>query len=83
MGSNQQQDAEELFHLLMETIVREINERRRPHGDRMSLGSLLKTQGRHEEAEPLHRFALAGREEELGDSHPETLSSVNNLANLL
>ena len=33
-------------------------------------------------AEPLYKRALAGREKALGAEHPDTLSSVNNLAEL-
>ena len=39
--------------------------------------------GKYEEAEPLYRRALAGREAALGAEHPTTLASVENLANLL
>ena len=35
------------------------------------------------EAEPLIREALAGRRAKLGDTHPDTLGSINNLALLL
>ena len=35
------------------------------------------------QAEALHRRALAGREAHLGANHPETLTSMNNLAILL
>ena len=35
------------------------------------------------QAEALHRRALAGREAHLGANHPETLTSMNNLALLL
>ena len=35
------------------------------------------------QAEALHRRALAGREAHLGANHPETLNSMNNLAELL
>ena len=35
------------------------------------------------QAEALHRRALAGREAHLGANHPHTLTSMNNLANLL
>ena len=35
------------------------------------------------EAEGLYRRALEGRESQLGAQHPDTLGSVNNLANLL
>ncbi|KAJ1639406.1 hypothetical protein T492DRAFT_1117215 [Pavlovales sp. CCMP2436] len=48
-----------------------------------SLGRLLQAQGKLGEAEPLLRRALEGREEQLGESHPDTLASVNNLAVLL
>ncbi|TFH54313.1 MAG: tetratricopeptide repeat protein, partial [Methanothrix sp.] len=39
--------------------------------------------GRYEGAEPLFRRALEGRERVLGKEHPDTLTSVNNLAALL
>ena len=35
------------------------------------------------QAEELHRRALSGREDQLGPEHPDTLSSVRNLAILL
>ena len=35
------------------------------------------------EAEPLYRRSLAGRETQLGRDHPDTLTSVSNLAVLL
>ena len=35
------------------------------------------------QAEGLHRRALEGSESQLGPQHPDTLNSVNNLANLL
>ena len=38
--------------------------------------------GKHDEAEQLHRRALEGRQKELGERHPHTLSSVYNLAHL-
>ena len=40
-------------------------------------------QGRLAEAEPLLREALAGYRCELGDTHPDTLASINNYASLL
>ena len=48
-----------------------------------NLGSLLKTQGQYEEAEPLLREALEVRRRTLGDEHPGTLISINNLGLLL
>jgi tetratricopeptide (TPR) repeat protein len=39
--------------------------------------------GNYEEADPLHRRALEGREKALWFEHPDTLSSVNNLGVLL
>ena len=48
-----------------------------------NLGVTLSMQGKHAEAEPLFRRALAGYEAELGANHPRTLTSVNNLASLL
>jgi len=44
---------------------------------------LLRDQGNLAEAEPLMREALDGRRHHLGNSHPDTLSSINNLAVLL
>jgi tetratricopeptide (TPR) repeat protein len=49
----------------------------------MRVGVLLKNQGRLEEAKVLYERALEGREKALGDSHPSTLMTVNNLAILL
>ena len=45
-----------------------------------NLADLLSDQGKLSEAEPLARDALRGRRETLGDTHPETLTSMNNLA---
>merc|ERR1712217_432207 len=42
-----------------------------------------KAMGKHHEAEPLFRHALEGREVTLGPTHPDTLTSLNNLAMLL
>jgi tetratricopeptide (TPR) repeat protein len=44
---------------------------------------LLGALGRHAEAEPLHRRAFELRESVLGRTHPDTLSSTNNLAEVL
>ena len=48
-----------------------------------NLGSLLQSQGKLEEAEPLYRRGLESRERVLGEEHPDTLTSVNNLGILL
>ena len=48
-----------------------------------SLATLLKDQGRLGEAEPLYLEALVARRETLGDRHPDTLGSINNVAILL
>ncbi len=39
--------------------------------------------GKYDEAEPLYRRALAIREKALGPQHPDTATSINNLAGLL
>ena len=44
---------------------------------------LLSKQAKYADAEPLFREALDGRRRELGDAHPSTLDSINNLATLL
>ncbi|MEZ5578736.1 MAG: tetratricopeptide repeat protein [Candidatus Competibacteraceae bacterium] len=44
--------------------------------------ALYQSQGRYGDAEPLYQRALAAREKVLGPEHPDTLSSVNNLAGL-
>ena len=44
---------------------------------------ICKLYGRLSEAEPLYRRALKGSEKVLGPNHPETLTSMNNLALLL
>ncbi|XRB21685.1 tetratricopeptide repeat [Pseudoscourfieldia marina] len=49
----------------------------------MSVARLLRDQGKYADAEPLHREALDGRRRELGDAHPDTLQSINNLGLLL
>ena len=48
-----------------------------------ALAGLLRHQGKLDEAEPLYRDAVAERRKALGDAHPDTLSSVNNLAIVL
>ena len=48
-----------------------------------NLASLLKDQGKLDEAILLFRRELAGCEATLGATHPDTLTSVNNLAGLL
>lgn len=47
------------------------------------LANLLHVQGRHNEAEPLHRSALAINELVLGENHPTTATSLNSLALVL
>ena len=47
------------------------------------MATLLQTQGKLAEAEPLCREALAGERETLGDKHPRTLISIGNMAELL
>jgi tetratricopeptide (TPR) repeat protein len=44
---------------------------------------VLRAQGKHAEAETLSRQALEGYKKELGERHPDTLASVNNLAQVL
>jgi len=48
-----------------------------------NLASVLQAQGKLAEAEPLCREALDGKRQLLGNSHPTTLTSINNLASLL
>jgi tetratricopeptide (TPR) repeat protein len=48
-----------------------------------ALALLLMDKGDLAAAEPLYRRALEGRERVLGPEHPQTLTSVNNLAGLL
>ena len=48
-----------------------------------NMGSLLREQGKLEEAEPFYRLALEGWERTLGRDHPSTLTSVKNLGVLL
>jgi len=45
-------------------------------------GFFLKSQGRYQEAEPLYLDALNIRKAELGERHPDTATSLNNLAGL-
>ncbi|NJM99279.1 MAG: tetratricopeptide repeat protein, partial [Phormidesmis sp. RL_2_1] len=47
-----------------------------------NLAELYRSQGRYGEAEPLFVEALAIRKTELGDRHPDTATSLNNLAGL-
>ena len=50
---------------------------------RDNLASLLMTQGKFGEVEPLFREALQKRRSTLGAARPDTLTSMNNLAELL
>ena len=47
-----------------------------------ALGTLYKEQGKYDKALPLYEECLHVRKEVLGDKHPHTLSSMNNLAGL-
>jgi tetratricopeptide (TPR) repeat protein len=47
-----------------------------------ALGSVYEESGKYDEAEPLYLEALNTRRRVLGDEHPSTLTSINNLANL-
>ena len=44
---------------------------------------LLRAQGHLADAEPLHREALEGRRQTLGDRHPDTLTSLESVIGLL
>ena len=44
------------------------------------MANLYKNQGKYEEAEPLYQRALAIKERVLGEEHPDTAGSLNNLA---
>ena len=44
---------------------------------------MLQDQRKYEEAETLNRQVLKGREEVLGPKHPNTLTTIHNLALLL
>jgi hypothetical protein len=48
-----------------------------------NLAAVLNSQGKHEEAEAMHRQTLAQREKVLGSEHPDTLMSIYCLAYLL
>ncbi len=48
-----------------------------------NLAEVLSRQGKYDEAEEMHRQALALKETVLGKEHPSTLTSVNNLAEVL
>ena len=48
-----------------------------------NMAALLSEQGKLDEAEPLKREELNACRVQLGDKHPNTLTSINNLANLL
>ncbi|CUS09496.1 unnamed protein product, partial [Tuber aestivum] len=47
------------------------------------LGLYFRDMGKYDESEKMHRHALEGREKILGPDHPDTLTSVNNLALVL
>ncbi len=46
------------------------------------MAELYHSQGKYAEAEPLYKQALAIRKQQLGDNHPGTATSLNNLAGL-
>jgi hypothetical protein len=48
-----------------------------------NLASMLRYQGKYEEAETMNRRTLKGREKTLGKEHFSTLASINNLASVL
>ncbi len=48
-----------------------------------NMGLLLQNQGKLDKALPYHREALAGQRHVLGDDHPNTLTSINNMGFLL
>ena len=50
---------------------------------RAGLADVTAAQGRHEEAERLHRHVLADRQRLLGSDHPDTLTSQNALEKLI
>ena len=52
----------------------------KPLGLKIKLARLYDSQGKYDAAEPLYKECLATRKEVLGDRHPDTLSSLNNLA---
>ena len=47
------------------------------------LALVLRGQGKYEAAEEMNRRALDGHEKVLGRDHPDTLTSVSNLASVL
>ena len=47
------------------------------------MGALLQAMGRLDDAEPLFREALDAFRATLGDRHPHTLASINNMGQLL
>ena len=48
-----------------------------------NLALVLSKQGKYEEAEKMHRATLELREKVLGPKHPDTLSSMDSLAEVL
>jgi tetratricopeptide (TPR) repeat protein len=73
--------------ILQEAIIVRERELGANHPDTLTsisnLASVLRRQGRYEEAESMNRRALKGYEKELGANHPDTLTSVGNLALVL
>ena len=47
------------------------------------MGSVLDSLGRSEEALPYYELALEGRRRVLGNDHPDTLGSINNMGSVL
>jgi tetratricopeptide (TPR) repeat protein len=48
-----------------------------------NLGNVLRSQGKHEKAEQMHRQALKAYKKVLSKEHPDTFNSMKNLANVL
>ncbi|KAJ5944580.1 hypothetical protein N7516_004748 [Penicillium verrucosum] len=48
-----------------------------------NLGNILSSQGKYDEAEAIYRRDLEGSKKVLGREHPNTVTSINNLGNIL
>ena len=71
------------YRLLVAVERRRLQLEKNKTAAKMRLANALRHVGKYDEAEPLYRTCLAARKETLGEKHPDTLDSVNNLAGLL
>jgi tetratricopeptide (TPR) repeat protein len=67
---------------LLESKIKEQTDEIEKSAYMKALGGVYEKSGQLDEAEPLFKEALDTRRRVLGDTHPDTLSSINNMASL-